>query len=174
MFQKRRQRDTEMFEDTDNESSLTPTMQSPRYFFYPIPGRQEMNHQHREVTNSSCQDSEFSYHDCENNVDLTPYPYEPTNEEMEDWDHLLKDSFGENWSLHLAAELSSCEMSIDGHCSDDDCSEFSEFDEDDQSSSEHPAAGISTEDPKISAMRNLLWKQSLKPSIFAKSKTSSG
>lgn len=160
-----------MLEDTyHNETSSTPNMRSPRYYFYPIPGDQELNRQHRDVTTSTCLDSEFSTNDCYNNVDLTPYPYDPTNEELEDWDHLLKDSFGDNWSLHLAAELSSCEMSIDGNCSDDECYEFSEFDEDDQDSSEHHAAEISMEDPKISAMRNLLWKQSLKPSIFAKSK----
>jgi hypothetical protein len=46
-------------------------------------------------------------------MELTPYPYNPTSEEIKDFHH-LEVSLGEDWSYRLACELSSADMSLDG------------------------------------------------------------
>jgi hypothetical protein len=45
-------------------------------------------------------------------MELTPYPYTPTSEEMADY-YQLEQSLGENWSFRLACELSFETVSMD-------------------------------------------------------------
>jgi hypothetical protein len=45
-------------------------------------------------------------------MELIPYPYVPSSEEMSDY-YQLEQSLGEDWSLRLACELSLDEISID-------------------------------------------------------------
>jgi hypothetical protein len=52
-------------------------------------------------------------------MELTPYPYLPTSEELADY-YQLERSLGEDWSLRLACELSSDAISMD----DSDHEEF--------------------------------------------------
>jgi hypothetical protein len=97
-------------------------------------------------------------------MELTPYPYTTTSKEIEDWNQ-LEEAFGEDWSLLFADDLLSVEMSVDSD------------DEEDQSIHERAPNEYETnmsseqEGENINAMRNLLWKQSLEPSLFAKAAT---
>ena len=50
-------------------------------------------------------------------MELTPYPYTPTSEELADY-YQLEQSLGEDWSFRLACELSCDAVSMDD---DDDC-----------------------------------------------------
>lgn len=51
-------------------------------------------------------------------MELTPYPYTPTSEELADF-YQLEQSLGEDWSFRLACELSCAAVSMDDD--DDDC-----------------------------------------------------
>ena len=57
--------------------------------------------------------------DC--TMELTPYPYAPTSEEMADY-YQLEQSLGEDWSFRLACELSCDTNSMDDE--DDDSVTF--------------------------------------------------
>jgi hypothetical protein len=51
-------------------------------------------------------------------MELTPYPYSPTSEELADY-YQLEQSLGEDWTLRLACELSYSAVSIDESDNDD-------------------------------------------------------
>lgn len=146
---------------------------SPSFVFHPIgdDGNNNMKKDdHTEVTCSSSAEQDDTTMDMEL---LTPYPaYTTTNEEIEEC-HQLEITLGEDWSLNL---LSSSEMSLDGTTisDDDDVDDgdgtFSSlFDDDNNQAKETttPATYVIEEDEEIRRKRNLLWKQSLKPSMFA-------
>jgi hypothetical protein len=71
---------------------------------------------------AECQEDEFNRIEVDSSdesssaMELTPYPYFPTSEEIKDFHH-LELFLGEDWSFRLACELSSGEMTVDG----DDC-----------------------------------------------------
>lgn len=102
---------------------------------------------------------------------LTPYPaHATTSEEIQEWME-LEQSLGENWSLRLAGELSPSEMSLNSTESDDD--EDGEmfdssyvFDDDESSSESSDSCFQPEENEETKRNRNLLWKQSLKLSLF--------
>jgi len=99
----------------------------------------------------------------------TPYPaHTTTNEEIQEWND-LELSLGENWSLRLADELSSDEMSLDGSMEfDEEYDDEASFADDSDQVPSTPAESSYQllEDDEIRRKRNLLWKQSLKTSMF--------
>jgi hypothetical protein len=70
-------------------------------------------------------------------MEMTPYPYVPSSEEMIDYYH-LEESLGEDWSLRLACELSLNEMSMDDGESTDESLSFAGNDGDDKVSPRRP------------------------------------
>lgn len=163
----------------------SPTLAPSKYVFHPIgdlttheeDGRTKPldKHGQEDPTEVTCSTSLGDDEDASISMDMldeeifNPYPaYTTTSTEIQEWKDLER-SLGENWSLRLAGELSSCEMSVDETIESD-------FDEDD-SSMEHdskettgssdPSSAI-VEDEEIRKKRNLLWKQSLKTSMFAR------
>lgn len=87
---------------------------------------------------------------------FTPYPFDrQTREEIDNF-HQLGLSFGEDWSLQLAEEVTCTEdMSLDP--SDDD---------DEKDNAPITSVLFLDESEEVKAMRNRLWKQSLKTSMF--------
>ena len=61
------------------------------------------------VIESSSEQS-CSNNDHHQSMELTPYPYTQTSQEINDY-YQLEQSMGEDWSFQLACELSSCDMS---------------------------------------------------------------
>ena len=57
-------------------------------------------------------------------IELTPYPYSPTSEEVADY-YQLEQSLGEDWSFRLA-----CELSCDSVLMDDDDDDFQSLNDD--------------------------------------------
>jgi hypothetical protein len=141
----------------------------PTFVFHPIaPDCSDGFLEHTEVTCCSS-DSEFSssgeVFEVENvptcMMELTPYPYATTSEEIEDW-RQLEASLGEAWSLQVADEISCAEMSIDSD-DEEEPYPFCRYDDEtvETKRPQHP------QEPKeVTAKRNLLWKQSLKTSMF--------
>ena len=112
--------------------------------------------------------------DCSMGLDaLAPYPaYRRSSVEIQDCKELQL-SLGENWSIKLAGELSSCDMSVDGTIEsdvdeyDDDDDQEEDFVTDEDDNDPHTAP-TEVEDDETRRKRNLLWKQSLKASMFTK------
>ena len=171
--------------------TISPTLLAPsKYVFHPIIEvttqgttkycdalfKGKLEDEATEVTYSTSFENDDDADACSLDMDfLTPYPaYTKTSEEIQEFKE-LELSLGENWSLHLAGELSSCDMSVDEtietEFEEDDI--FGMDDEDDTTAEESAAVG-STQSPKqdpdeideIRRKRNLLWKQSLKFSMF--------
>jgi len=151
-----------------------PALPPSKYIFHPI-GQIEMctsenpKDDHTAITCSSSVDEHEAMDDMNMEI-YTPYPaHTTTNEEIQEWND-LELSLGENWSLRLADDLSSVEMSLDG------CMEFDEEYDDEASlfaddSDQAPSTPVESsfqllEDAEIRRKRNLLWKQSLKTSMF--------
>lgn len=124
---------------------------------------------HTEVTFSTSFDDDND--DCSLDTDvLTPYPaYTKTSEEIRERNE-LELSLGENWSLQLAGELSSCDMSVDEtietELGDDDGFGFDDIAEESFAYFCSTTQAPTQEDDEIRRKRNLLWKQSLKSSLF--------
>jgi hypothetical protein len=78
-------------------------------------------------------------------VELTPYPYIPTSEEIKDFHH-LELSLGEDWSFRLACELSAGEMTFDGDDCDSACDSVSFYGND---SCEFDSSSLLPEDIEI-------------------------
>ena len=177
------------FSFTDPQT-ISPTLLAPsKYVFHPIIEvttqgttkycdalfKGKLEDEATEVTYSTSFENDDDADACSLDMDfLTPYPaYTKTSEEIQEFKE-LELSLGENWSLHLAGELSSCDMSVDETIE----TEFEEDDifgmDDDDDTAEENAALCSTQSPKqdpdendeIRRKRNLLWKQSLKFSMF--------
>jgi hypothetical protein len=76
-------------------------------------------------------------------MELTPYPYTPTSEELTDY-YQLEQSLGEDWSYRLACELSCDAVSMDDDddwkCSNDDSVTF--FDDSDHHDSANLTATL--------------------------------
>jgi hypothetical protein len=133
----------------------TSSLPSSSDSFHPISPERSDFQDNTDVSGSTSDlDFCFDKADVDVEMELTPYPYTTTSEEIKDW-HQLELSFGEDWSLRLACELSSSEMSIDSD-SDDDSSLFQEDE----------TTACPKDDNEIRVKRNLLWKQSLKRSMF--------
>lgn len=112
--------------------------------------------------------SSVSYEDDFDVMSFDPYPITSTNKEMLDCKD-LNNSFGENWSEQLADDLSNCDKGT-SEVSDDERSFSGDDDNDNNSSSEEqPKPEPIPEPPEIRAKRNMLWKQSLKASLFSRS-----
>lgn len=96
---------------------MSPSVQISANVFHPISTEEIDSKESNEGTYISFPSSCFSSHtaDTEVEMEFTPYPYTTTIEELKDWQQ-LEFSFGEDWSLRLACELSSSEDSIDSDC----------------------------------------------------------
>lgn len=89
---------------------------------------------------------------------FAPYPFDrQTREELDNF-HQLGLSFGEAWSLQLAEEVT---------CEEDMSIEQTDDEEDLKSCVKSML--VFDESEEVKAMRNRLWKQSLKTSMFTKS-----
>jgi len=163
----------------------SPTLPPSKYVFHPIgdlttheEGRAFIEKQGREDPTevTSCSTT-FGDDDGSISVDLldeeiiNPYPaYTKTSTEIQEWKD-LELSLGENWSWRLAGELSSCEMSVDGtiesEMEEEDFGMGHDTKEEHITVSSSPTQAVPiVEDEEIRKKRNLLWKQSLKTSMF--------
>lgn len=150
-------------------SSLPPS----KFVFHPIVVEPNDELWKDERTEVACLSSIGHQDGEDSNMDvLTPYPaYATTSEEIQGWKELER-SLGENWSLQLAGELSPCEMSLDGTVESDEVEEEEEVPDssyvfDDESFSESSDSYfLLEENEETKRNRNLLWKQSLKLSLF--------
>jgi hypothetical protein len=79
-------------------------------------------------------------------VELTPYPYIPTSQELKDFRH-LELSLGEDWSFRLACELSASDFTIDDDC-DSACDSVSFYGND---SCDFESASLLSEDMEVCA-----------------------
>lgn len=164
---------------SSSHSHLVPALPPAMFVFHPI-GVVTVDDDHTEITCTSSIDND------EDNMDmdvLTPYPaYTTTNEEIQGWKD-LEQSLGGNWSLCLAGELTPCEMSLDGTINSDDNGDdgYEEEEEEEEKSTVfaydnkqfHKSAAPDfqvAEDEETRKNRNLLWKQSLKRSLFTESR----
>ena len=161
----------------ESGSTLAPS----KYVFFPITEvttqrsitycdtlKVQSEEEHTEVTFSTSFDIDDD--DCSIGRDvLAPYPaYTKSSEEIRERKE-LELSFGENWSLQLAGEHSSYDMSVDEttetELGDDDVFCIGDI-------AEERACFCSTtqapqqDSDEIRRKRNLLWKQSLKSSLF--------
>jgi len=153
--------------------ALLPALPPAKFVFHPIgvvtiDVLDKKEDDHTEVTCTSSIDEHEDYMDMDM---LTPYPaYTTTSEEIQGWKD-LEQSLGGNWSLRLAGQLSPCEMSLDGAInSDDDEDDDTVFAYDDEQFEKSTAPYFQVpEDEETRRNRNLLWKQSLKRSLFTQS-----
>jgi len=153
----------------------TPTLLPSQYLVHPIDDllktidKAEKEEDHTEVTHASSFDEDDQDDRSMDLEMLTPYPaYTTTSKEIQEWKD-LEVSLGENWSLRLAGGLSSCDMSVDGTIESDEGSVCSFECDDDKETIEIPSSfQLQEEDEEIRRKRNLLWKQSLKSSMFTK------
>jgi len=162
-----------MFAAITSQAATCPALPPSKYIFHPI-GQIEMctseipKDDHTTVTCSSSVDEQNDVDDMNMEI-YTPYPaHTTTNEEIQEWND-LELSLGENWSLRLADELSCDEMSLDGNmeCDEEGDDAASFVDDSDQATSTLAESSYQLlEDDEIRRKRNLLWKQSLKTSMF--------
>ena len=170
-----------------NSSTTKPVAPSPSSSVFSSSANQscgvvrtrQQNEDPRQLTCASFFDGDITHDDdgdddCSIDMDaLAPYPaYTKSSVEIQEFKE-LEVSLGENWSLRLAGELSACDMSLDGTIEseiDDEkdlcCAE--EEDEIDVYDVSLHSAQIQDEDDETRTKRNLLWKQSLKVSMFRK------
>lgn len=138
------------------------------------------NEDPRQLARASFFDGDITHDDddddvCSIDMDaLAPYPaYTKSSVEIQEFKE-LEVSLGENWSLRLAGELSACDMSLDGTIESeiDDERDLGCAEEVDETNvhdvSLHSAPIQDAEDDETRRKRNLLWKQSLKVSMFRK------
>ena len=170
--------------------SNPPLLAPSKYLFHPIGDDEDelqlKDGQYDDTAQASCSSSLIEQENIdEYEMELTPYPaYTTTDEEIEDRMSLG----GEDWCLFLqhaadaglagAITFEPCEMSLDGTTVSDDtgsvacdegrpCSSLSFFGEDCFVEAAEPQEITREENEETRRKRNLLWKQSLKPSIFA-------
>ena len=135
------------------------------------------NEDQRQVACASLFDGDDAHgDDCSMDMDaLAPYPaYTKSSVEIQEFKE-LELSLGEDWSLRLAGELSACDMSLDGTIESEieeegdwGSAELEDEGDTHDRSEIHSAPIEDAEDDETRRKRNLLWKQSLKVSMFRK------
>ena len=151
--------------------SLVPSLPPSKFVFHPI-AVEPSDDDCTEVV-CACASSIIAHpNDEDSDMDvLTPYPaYATTNEEILGWKELER-SLGEDWSLRLAGELSPCDMSLDGTVEsdeeeEDEVPDLSYVFDDERFSESSESCFQLEENEETKRNRNLLWKQSLKLSLF--------
>ena len=155
-------------------TSLRSALPPFKFSFHPIGvGTIDTNWKDFDQTEGTCTSSVDALQEDEA-IDMdgiAPYPaYTTTSEEIQGWKE-LETSLGDNWSTLLSCELSPCEMSLDGTAVSDVVEEEenlnSSFAFDDESMNESTGFCFEVEENEETRRnRNLLWKQSLKRSLF--------